>query len=151
MFCINCSHPTTRVSNSRPAKKSPSVWRRRVCPQCSVSFTTYEKPALAENTSVVRPDGHREAFNLGRLIQSIAAAFTHDTHKARYDSLALAETVADKLSMTSDKLTPELIASTTYGTLKRFDELAAMQYAARHHLITTIRRRGRPSFASPEL
>lgn len=150
MFCINCTHTTTAVRNSRPNKKMPSVWRRRVCPACGHAFTTYEKPSLAENKPVMKTEG-TEAFNLGRLIQSVAASFSHDIHKAQYDSLWLAETIESHLSTTSEALTPKLIAAVTYSTLKRFDELAALQYAAKHHLVTNVRRRGRPSLASPDL
>jgi len=151
MFCINCSHATTQVSNSRPSKKAPSIWRRRICPRCKTTFTTYEIPSLAENKPVTLDDGKRDQFNLGRLIQSIAASFSHDTDKARYDSLALAQTIEGKLSTAEEALTPAIIARTTHDTLKHFDELAAVQYAAKHHLITTLRRRGRPSLASPDL
>lgn len=151
MFCINCSH-ATQVRNSRPSKKTPVIWRRRFCPQCGTTFTTYERPSLAENKSVQNPDSYAsDTFNIGKLIQSIAAAFSHDEHKAQYDSLALAQTVEDSLSTDTVALTPQHIAQTTYVVLKRFDELAAIQYAAKHHLITNVRRRGRPSLSSPDL
>lgn len=134
------------VRNSRPSTKKPLVWRRRQGVRSGITFTTYERPALAENKPIHTPQGGTDTFNLGRLILSIAASFSHSPHAARYDSLWLAQTVEDALSMTPDStLSPELIAHTTHHTLKRFDELAAMQYAAKHHLITSVRGRGRPS------
>ncbi len=146
MICINSLNEDTKVVNSRAGKKSPVVWRRRKSIVSGVTFTTYERPALAENTSIARADKSMDTFNLGRLILSIAASFSHNTHAARYDSLWLAQTVEDSLSMQQgDVITPNDILQTTYHTLKRFDELAAMQYAAKHHMITGIRRRGRPS------
>ncbi len=151
MFCINCSSSSTQVSNSRPSKKSPSIWRRRTCLQCHNAFTTYELPSLAENKVVILADGTNDKFNLGRLILSISTAFSHDIRKAQYDSLPLAQTVESKLVISREPLSPTLIVETVYETLKRFDELAAIQYAARHHLITNVRRRGRPSLASPGL
>ncbi|MBI3889353.1 hypothetical protein HY312_02145 [Candidatus Saccharibacteria bacterium] len=112
-----------------------------------ITFTTYERPSLAENAQILKKDGTTATFNLGKLILSIAAAFSHDVHGAQYESLWLAQTVEDKLSMdTSGQLTSALISQTTYLTLKRFDELAAVQYAAKHHLISAVRKRGRPSF-----
>lgn len=147
MFCINCFHPTTRVANSRPHKKRPSVWRRRTCPKCHATFTTYERPSLAENKKVTLPSGKTDLFNLGRLVISISGAFTHQPEEAKYNSLWLAQTVEDTLSTEYPVITPDDIAAVTHQTLKQFDELAAVQYAARHGLIASTRKRGRPSLS----
>lgn len=147
MICINSSNEPTKVVNSRASKKVPVVWRRRLGLYSGITFTTYERPALAENKPVVLPNGSKDTFNLGKLLLSIASSFSHNEKSAQYDSLWLAQTIEDKLSMEADLLTPERIAQTTHDTLKRFDELAAVQYAARHQLISNVRRRGRPSFS----
>lgn len=147
MICINSSNEATKVVNSRASKKTPVVWRRRQGVHSGITFTTYERPALAENKPVILPDGSQDTFNLGKLLLSIAASFSHNQKSAQYDSLWLAQTVEDTLSMDTHVLTPGQIAQITYETLKRFDELAAVQYAARHQLISNVRRRGRPSFS----
>ncbi|MFZ1360932.1 MAG: hypothetical protein WAS27_02835 [Candidatus Saccharimonadales bacterium] len=135
----------TKVINSRTSKKRPLVWRRRQGVTSGTIFTTYERPSLADNRPVLLPGGAEDTFNLGRLILSIAAAFSHNPRAARYDSLWLAQTVEEQLFIDSVDLTPPTIAQATYTVLRRFDELAAIQYAAKHHLITSVRRRGRPS------
>jgi len=145
MFCVNCFHKTTNVVNSRSRKKHPSVWRRRKCPACNTIFTTIERPSLQDNRPVSLQDGTTTAFNLGKLLISIASAFMHDSEKASCDALWLAQSVEDTLSTEYAIITPEDIAAVTHQTLKRFDELAAVQYAARHQLIVSARRRGRPS------
>jgi hypothetical protein len=89
-------------------------------------------------------------FNLGRLVISIAGSFTHNPADGRDNALWLAQTVEDLLSIDPSPLTVDSIAKTTHETLKRYDELAAVQYAARHQLISSLRRRGRPSFGEPE-
>lgn len=147
MFCINCFHPKTQVVNSRPKKKQPLIWRRRFCSNCKVVFTTHESPSLAENAMVHRPD-KAEPFNLGRLTLSLAKAFTHSETSAKLHTLELARTIETTLSTQVEVLTPEEIAACAHGVLKRFDELAALQYAAQHQLIVSTRqRRGRPSTA----
>lgn len=145
MISLNSPHEPTKVLNSRSSKKRPVVWRRRQGITTGYTFTTYERPALAENKPITLIDGSLDIFNLGRLILSIAASFHHNEHAAKYDSLWLAQTVEETLSMDQELLTPNRIAHLTYQILKRFDELAAVQYAAKHHLISSVRRRGRPS------
>lgn len=147
MFCINCFHKTTKVTNSRPHKKTPSVWRRRHCPACGTTFTTTERPSLADNRLISLPGGDTQLFNLGKLIISIAGAFSHDQEKASYDALWLAQTVEDTLSTEYGIITTDDIAAVAHQALKQFDELAAIQYAAKYRLITSTRRRGRPSIS----
>jgi transcriptional repressor NrdR len=149
MFCVNCFNSSTAVTNSRPNKKQPSVWRRRRCSKCGTVFTTYERPSLSDNKAVQLPNGDQEAFNLGKLIISMTKAFTHLPEEAAYNSLWLAQTVEDYLSTQRESITPEDIETTAHDVLRRFDELAAVQYAAQHHMITTTRRRGRPSWHEP--
>lgn len=133
------------MTNSRPHKKQPSIWRRRKCPNCSTLFTTYERPSLTDNKKISLGNDKEEIFNLGKLIQSIAKAFIHNQKEAEYSSLYLAMGVEDTLSTQRETITPEDIAATTHDVLKQYDHLAAMQYAAQHNLIIAARRRGRPS------
>ena len=149
MFCINCFHKTTAVTNSRVRKNQPQIWRRRYCTVCSTTFTTYERPSLSENKKVHLNGGKSEHFNLGRLLISIARSLSHSPDDAKNQSLYLAQTIEDTLSSQREIITPEDIAATTHQVLKRFDEAAAMQYAIQHNLITSTRKRGRPSLASP--
>jgi len=149
MICIYCFHTKTKVSNSRTQKKAPIVWRRRTCLRCLRSFSSYERPSTAQLT-VVGPDHTQTPFSIGKLTLSIAASFSHDTHTAEFNSMDLAQTVELQLLRLSNEttITPSKIAEYTHQTLKRYDELAAVQYAAKHQLIATIRRRGRPSITS---
>lgn len=145
MFCINCFYSTTNVTNSRGKKKQALIWRRRHCSNCGLTFTTHEKPSLESNQKVHSQSGEKHPFNLGRLVISISRAFTHSEEMAKNYSLHLAETVEQQLSTQKQIITPEEIATLTHAALRRFDELAALQYAAKHDLVTSIRKRGRPS------
>lgn len=146
----------TGIANSRPHKKYASTWRRRNCTKCNQAFTTYERPA-SDCLLIYRADkATSEPFNPGKLIQSIARAAQHDQHQAKYDSYFLAltveshlfrksETVKDKKNNPTKKVSINEITDATYKTLKKYDELTGMQYAMQHNLITSVRRRGRPS------
>lgn len=150
MFCINCFQPSTNVSNSRPNKKQPLVWRRRSCPQCGAVFTTTERPSLAHTQKVHSPSGETRAFNLGKLIISLSRAFQHNPQDAELATLELAQTIETILTTEVQTITPEDIEVIAHQVLRRYDELAAMQYAAQHQLITTSKRRGRPSLHERE-
>lgn len=154
MICVNCFHGKTRVTNSRPHKKTAGTWRRRQCqnPACSLTFTTYEKPALDDSIAVLYGSGASSKstisapFSLSKLTLSIAASFTHDPTARQLHSLPLAETVEQLLISQVRTPSADDIAATTHQVLKRFDELAALQYAAGHGLVEATRsRRGRPS------
>lgn len=150
MFCINCFNHSTNVINSRPKQKRPLVWRRRKCPKCSAVFTTEERPALS-NITVDLGNGSLSEFNSGRIIISIAEAFTHNQDEGRKNAQWLAQTVEESLATQHQTaISVNDIAATVHAVLKRYDELAALQYAARHQLVSTIRRRGRPSLRGHE-
>lgn len=100
---------------------------------------------MADNKPVVTPSGEEVSFNLGKLILSIAKAFTHAPQEAETNAYWLAQTVEDTLSTEQKVVTPEDIEVTTHNVLRRYDEMAAIQYAAQHRLISSVRRRGRPS------
>lgn len=167
MFCIYCFHTKTRVANTRPHKKHPQTWRRRQCLQCHKTFTSYERPASEElvvallpQQKTSQPPSATEPFNLGKLILSIARAAQHDQRQASYDSYELASTIELELILAASAaqkkepltngdsplmISISKIVETTHETLKRYDALTALQYAAQHQLITSARRRGRPS------
>jgi len=149
MICINCFHAKTAVANSRPHKKTSGVWRRRECPACGQVFTTYEKPALEAKVAVSYPtigQAVTAPFSLSKLTLSIAASFTHDQTARQLHALPLAETVEQLLISQVKAPSADDIAALTHQVLKRFDELAALQYAAGHGLVdATRKRRGRPS------
>jgi transcriptional repressor NrdR len=151
MICINCFHIKTTVANSRPHKKQSSVWRRRHCQRCGNTFTTHERVALNDQRTIVDVTGKQQPFNLGRLIISLHRAFTHMPDQGKSDVLWLAQTIETLLvAQTMSSVTAEQVIHTAYGVLKKYDELAAVQYAAQHQIISSLRRRGRPSLASPE-
>lgn len=144
MISLNSSTESTIVVNSRAHKKRPVVWRRRKGMDSKIVFTTYERASLADNKPVLLQTG-KENFNLGKLLISIAKSLGHHPRSAEYDSLWLAQTVEDRLSLDDRPLTPQLIAEETYVILKRFDAIAGIHYGATHGIISNVRRRGRPS------
>ena len=89
------------------------------------------------------------AFNIGRLTISIANAFSHDPLAGKEQAYWLAQSVETTLASEHPQITLQDIEAVTHQTLKRFDEVAAAQYALKHQLIVSAsKRRGRPSLVS---
>lgn len=94
---------------------------------------------------ILQRDNSTLPFNIGKLIVSVANSFQHNKQSADLDSYFICQTIETKLLMQSKELSSDDIAAITHQTLKSFDPVAAIQYAAQHDLITLKRRAGRPS------
>lgn len=149
MICIKCS-TDTKVTNSRPHKKTPSVWRRRECKACGTTFTTHEVVADDGYELIVKDrKNSKSSYSLPRLMMSIVAALGHRPAPASSDEAYwLAQTITQEVQATAtDSIQSSYLADVAYETLSHFDATAALQYGARHGLITNSAqkpRRGRP-------
>lgn len=149
MICIVCSN-NTKVTNSRPHKKTPSVWRRRECIACATTFTTHE--VVADNDyslTVIDHQNKKSAYSLPRLMMSIAATLGHRPLPPSADEAYwLAQTVTEQIQASAtDRVNTSAIAALAYDAVSRFDATAGLQYGARHGLIKNTAQkphRGRP-------
>jgi len=73
MRCPFCAHDDSQVKDSRPTEDNTSIRRRRQCGSCGARCTTFERVQLREIT-VVKSGGKREAFDRGKIEQSVALA-----------------------------------------------------------------------------
>lgn len=136
MFCIKC-HSQTHTTNSRPHKKTPQVWRRRTCKGCGYTFTTYERVSLPDELIIT---GDKDSpYNPARLLQSIVECFGHTTDATQH-AYWLMRTIEDNLTAhDTPSISPSDLKHRVYTTLASFDELAGVQYAARHNLKKMLR------------
>ncbi len=130
MFCINCGQKTTQVINSRQNTKIPHVWRRRKCKQCNFVFTTYESIALDQLRVALSGDQEID-FSHVVLLMSIARCFKRSDASVE-TAEALCRTIESQLLKEGQKTSPEAICEVSYGVLKHFDHIVALQYAAHH-------------------
>lgn len=142
MFCIKCHSNTTTVTNTRPNKKEPKVWRRRRCVNCGFDFTTQEKPVLTSTIYVLNKNtGAKTPFYQGVLIRSIAKSFAHDEQYGIINAPPLCETIIAQLEPVGSLLTTDMITDACHTVLKRFDTTAAAQYALAHKINGSTRRK----------
>ncbi len=73
MRCPFCGHNDTQVKDSRPTEENATIRRRRLCPECSSRFTTFERVQLRE-LSVVKSDGEKVPFDREKLMRSLKIA-----------------------------------------------------------------------------
>ncbi len=73
MRCPFCGHKDTQVKDSRPTEENATIRRRRLCPECSSRFTTFERVQLRE-LSVLKSDGEKVPFDREKLARSLQIA-----------------------------------------------------------------------------
>lgn len=151
MLCINCLHGKTHIYNSRPRNKDAGVWRRHSCKECGFTFTTSEAVDLSTIYKVsANPDQPRatQPFSAARLTLSLLEVLDYATQSSD-DAYWLAQTVQTKIIETirpKQRLTTEHIAEICFEILEKYNQVAALAYAARHNLpVRPKRRPGRPS------
>lgn len=146
MICPLCSHNRTNVTNSRPRKKTATVWRRRQCPSCEHIFSTNESPSLHGDVSIKSRDGKSvDPYNRGILLLSVSNSFAHDPARGRQAAWWLTETIEGSIaqlgapegpldSPSHTAIDAADIASLSHRVLERYDKAAAIQYAAKHNI-----------------
>ncbi len=73
MKCPFCSHPESKVVDSRLGKDKETIRRRRECLDCRKRFTTTERTEEAL-PMVVKKDGRREPFNRVKIFNGLKKA-----------------------------------------------------------------------------
>ena len=129
MRCPFCAHDDSQVKDSRPTEDNTSIRRRRQCEGCGARFTTFERVQLREVT-VVKSDGKREAFDRGKLEQSvILACRKRGIEQERIDQLVSgiqrqAETAGEP------EVSSSLIGELVMEGLRHLDSVAYIRFAS---------------------
>jgi transcriptional repressor NrdR len=71
--CPFCGSDDDRVVDSRPSEDGATIRRRRACATCGRRFTTFERVEEAP-LLVLKRDGSKEQFNLGKLVEETVRA-----------------------------------------------------------------------------
>lgn len=129
MHCPSCSHPESKVVDSRPSEDGASIRRRRECLSCGNRFTTYER--LGENpVMVVKSDGSSEVYNREKLMRGLAIAcakrmVSPDQLSALVDSIELELRSKPKSEVSSKEL-----GDMALTRLADVDEVAYVRFAS---------------------
>ena len=129
MRCPYCSHPESKVVDSRPAEEGTSIRRRRECLSCQKRFTTYETVESLP-IMVIKKDGSRQSFDRRKLLNGILRAC-----EKRPVPLAEMERMTDEIEQTLQNSLEREVITAKIGEmvmekLKRVDEVAYVRFAS---------------------
>jgi len=129
MRCPECKNETTRVQDSRPARRNTSVKRRRVCTKCGLKFIT-EESVFVELPVVIKKDGRREPFSKAKLEKSLnAACQKRPISKNQID--AIVSDLIEKIARRgSPELSSDMIGRYVMAELRKLDEVAYVRFAS---------------------
>jgi len=129
MYCPFCSHPDTKVIDSRLAGEGAQVRRRRECERCGERFTTFESAELVM-PRIVKNDGTRVPFDEGKLRIGMMRAL----EKRPVDTDAVEAAIArivHRLQVTGEREVRSLqVGELVMEELRDLDEVAYVRFAS---------------------
>ena len=129
MKCPYCSHPDTRVIDSRPAEDGNSIRRRRSCDVCGKRFTTYEKVETIPLT-IIKKDNTREQYERRKIENGVLRA-CYKRPVATSDIQKTIDRIETKIFSLEEKEVPSnVIGGIVMEELKGLDEVAYVRFAS---------------------
>ena len=129
MRCPFCSHPESKVIDSRPAEEGASIRRRRECLECHKRFTTYETMECLP-IMVVKKDGSRQSFDRNKVMAGLIRA----CEKRPVPYSALESMVSEIEQVLQNKMEREIgsaeIGELVMERLKKIDDVSYVRFAS---------------------
>ena len=129
MHCPFCSHPETKVIDSRLAGEGLQVRRRRECLACAERFTTFETAELVM-PRVIKRDDTREPFDEGKLRSGMVRALEKRPVDSEAVEAALARVTHRLQTMGEREVASRRIGELVMEELRALDEVAYVRYAS---------------------
>ncbi len=129
MRCLYCNCTESKVIDSRSADDDKTIRRRRECLGCGRRFTTYETIEISP-LLVVKADGTRQAFDIGKIKRGIVKAC--EKRPVSIEQIdTLAEEIAKKVyNSMEQEISSKAIGEMVMEGLKELDEVAYVRYAS---------------------
>ena len=129
MRCPYCTHPESKVVDSRPADEGTSIRRRRECLECHTRFTTYETVESLPLV-VIKKDASRQTFDKTKLLNGMLRAC-----EKRPVSLAELDRIANEIEQSLQNEMDREIPTARIGELvmdrlRGVDEVAYVRFAS---------------------
>ena len=129
MKCPYCSHPDTRVIDSRPAEDGNSIRRRRSCDVCGKRFTTYEKVETIP-LIIIKKDNNREQYNRGKIESGVLRACYKRPVSAEEIQKCIDHIETEIFSLEEKEIPSSTIGEIVMDELIKLDEVAYVRFAS---------------------
>lgn len=126
MICPYCSHPETKVLDSRESENS--VRRRRECIKCSKRFTTYER--IEFDLTIIKKDDRREPFSREKLLKGIQKATEKRPISTEKIDSIVDEIEQDIRNLKSYEISSKKIGDMVMSKLKLLDKVSYIRFAS---------------------
>ena len=129
MRCPSCSHPESRVVDSRPSDDGLSIRRRRECLGCGYRFTTYER---REETPliVVKADGSSEVYDRQKLMRGLLIACAKRPIPSDAISSLIDDIEAELQNSVSNEVRSKELGTMAMNRLAKLDDVAYVRFAS---------------------
>ena len=136
MLCPTCK-TETKVVDSRVAPDGLSVRRRRECEKCGERFTTIEEMELLDIT-VVKRDGHREAYDREKIEQGIKLSMRKRPYTNESFRTLISCIEADIQKRRKREITSGEMGEIVMHFLKGFDKIGYIRFASIYRSFTDV-------------
>lgn len=129
MHCPFCTHPETKVIDSRLVADGEQIRRRRECISCGERFTTFESAELVM-PRIIKQDGTREPFNEDKLRSGIHRALEKRPVSVEDVEAAIVR-IKQKLRATGEREIPSrVLGECVMAELRQLDQVAYVRFAS---------------------
>ena len=129
MKCPICSHPDSRVVDSRTTKEGNAIRRRRECESCGHRFTTYERPEVAFPL-IIKKDGSRVPYEREKIRAGIAKALEKRPVPAEEQEAIVDRVERFILDLGEKEVTTSAIGERVMEELRETDQVAYVRFAS---------------------
>jgi transcriptional repressor NrdR len=129
MHCPFCSHPETKVIDSRLSGEGRQVRRRRECLDCEERFTTFETAELVL-PRLVKRDRAREPFDEGKLRAGMVRALERRPVSAEAIEESVARIIHTMQTLGEREVASRVVGELVKDELRDLDEVAFVRFAS---------------------
>jgi transcriptional repressor NrdR len=127
--CPFCTHPDSKVLDSRSAEEGTTIRRRRECLSCSKRFTTYEK-LEALPLVVVKKNGQREVFSANKILTGLIKACEKRPVSVETLEAVVREIEREILNTMEREVSSQVIGEMVMERLQELDPVAYVRFAS---------------------
>ena len=135
MRCPYCGGIESKVIDSRDA--GDGIRRRRHCLECSMRFTTYERPQ-SRTLFIIKKDDRREEFNQDKLLSGIRKAFEKRPLPTGTINKLVDNIETEVYRLGKSEISSSVIGDMVIERLKELDHIAYIRFASVYREFTDI-------------